>query len=58
MAVNVGADILGDLAFEKVRRADGELDDFEPAGNFTERVVMGLAVLRRDRRGEAIGVLL
>ena len=57
VAVDVGADVLGDLALQQVRDADGELDDLEPAGHLAERVVVGLAVLGRDQLGDLVGVL-
>ena len=58
VAVDVGADVLGDLALQQVRDADRELDDFEPARHLAEGVVMGLAVLGRDQLGDPVGVLL
>ena len=57
VAVDVGADVLGDLALQQMRDADGELDHLEAAGHFAERVVVGLAVLGRDQLGDLVGVL-
>ena len=57
VAVDVGADVLGDLALQQVRDADGELDHLEAARDLAERVVVGLAVLGRDQLGDLVGVL-
>ena len=38
--------------------ATGELDHFKPAGDLAERVVVNLAVLGGDRRGQLVGVVL
>ena len=57
MAVDAGADVLGDLALQKVRRADRELDHLETAGHLALGVVVGLAVLGRDHFGQLVGPL-
>ena len=57
VAVDVGADVLGDLALQQVRDADGELDDLEAAGDLAQGVVVGLAVLGRDQLGDLVGIL-
>ena len=57
VAVNAGSDVLGDLALQKMRRADGELDHLQAARHLALGVVMGLAVLGRDHLGELVSAL-
>ena len=57
MAVDAGADVLGDLALQQVRHAAGELDHFEAAGHLALGIVVGLAVLGRYRLGQLVGAV-
>ena len=58
MAVDAGADILGDLALEQMRRGGRELDDLDAALDLALGVGQDLAVLGGDDRGELVGALL
>jgi len=58
MAVDARADILGDLALEELRRANGELHHLHAALNLALRVGQHFAVLGRDHGGELVGPLL
>jgi hypothetical protein len=51
VAVDAGADILGDLALQKVRRTDREFDNLEAAGHLALGIVVGLAMLSRNHFG-------
>ena len=53
-AVDAGADLLGELAFEEVGDAGGELDVFEAAGGFASGVGEDFAVLGGDEGGELV----
>ena len=52
VAVDVGRDVLRELALEEVRQPAGELDDFDPAIDLAKRVGEDLAVLARQDLGE------
>ena len=58
VAVDVGRDVLGELALQELRQAAGELDHLEPAVHLAERVGRDLAVLAGQDRGELLLVLL
>src|SRR5579883_55554 len=51
-------DILGDLALQKVGRADGKLDDFHPALDFAFGVLENLAMLGADHPRQIVDALL
>ena len=57
-AVDAGADLLGELAFEQMRDAGGKLDDLQAAHHFALGIVQNLAVLGGDDGGEPVGILL
>ena len=57
VAVDAGADVFGELALQKVRRADGEFDNLEAAGHLALGVVVGLAVLTRNHSGQLVGTI-
>ena len=50
--VDARAGVLGELALEQMRDADGELDHFEAALDVAARVGDGLAVLAGQQLGE------
>jgi hypothetical protein len=54
VAVDVGADLLGEFAFEEVGDAGGELDVFEAAGGFAAGVGEDFAVLAIDEGGDFV----
>jgi hypothetical protein len=57
-AVDIGSDVLGDLALQKVRRADCELDDLQAALDLTDGVRQDLPMLRRDDRRQIVDAIL
>ncbi len=54
VAVDAGADLFGELAFEEVGDAGGELDVFEAAGGFAAGVGEDFAVLAIDEGGDFV----
>ena len=56
VAIDAGADVVGDLTLQQLWRAAGELDNLEPAGHFTARIGDHLAVLGADQRSQFVGV--
>ncbi len=50
--VDPAADLLGVLALEQMRNAAGELDHFNAARDFAQRIGEHLAVFARDQRGQ------
>ena len=54
VAVDAGADLLGELAFEEVGDAGGELDVFEAAGGFAAGVGEDFAVFAIDEGGDFV----
>ena len=54
LAVDAGADLFGELAFEEVGDAGGELDDFEAAGGFAAGVGEDFAVLAVEEGGDFV----
>ena len=56
LAVDAGADVLGELALQQLRDAAGELDDLEAARDSPVRVGQHLAVLGGDDRRELVEV--
>ena len=56
MAVDAHADVLGDLAFQQLRRTAGELDHLETARHLAAGVGDDLAVLGADDHGELLGM--
>ena len=58
MAVDAGADVLGELALEELRDAGGELHHLEAALDLARGVGEHLAVLGGDEGGELVGALL
>jgi hypothetical protein len=57
VAIDAGADVLSDLALQKVRRADRELDHLDAAGHLALGIVVSLAVLGRDHFGQLVDPL-
>ena len=55
--VNAGRRLLGVAALQQMWDAAGELDDLEPARNLAERVGLDLAVLRGEKAGDVLAVL-
>ena len=53
-AVDAGADLLGELAFEELRNAGGELDVFEAAHDLASCVGEDFAVLAGEERGDLV----
>ena len=53
-AVDAGADLLGEFAFEELRDAGGELDVFEAARGFAFGVGEDFAVLAGEERGDFV----
>ena len=49
-------DVLRHLALEQVRNAHRELNHFDTASDFTQRIVMHLAMFRRNQRCDAISI--
>ena len=58
IAVDVGADVFAIFAFQEMRDAAGEFDDFQTALQRTEGVGMDLAMLVGDQSGELVGMFL
>ncbi len=57
-AIDIGADILAELALQELRRAAGEFDHFEAAGELALGVGEDLAVLGGDHGDDLVGVAL
>ncbi|MDT4820639.1 hypothetical protein FQZ97_537850 [compost metagenome] len=55
--VDVGADLVGEIGLEQLRRAAGEFDDLDSAGDFALGVGEHLAVLRGDQPGQFVAML-
>jgi len=58
VTVDARTDVLGNLAFQQLRRPAGKLHDLEPAGDFAARIGEHLAVLGADDRRQLVGVRL
>ena len=56
MGVDVGRDLVGELALHQLRDAAGELDDLHAADDLALGVVEDLAVLGGDQPGQLVGV--
>ena len=54
--VDAGACAVGVFALEQMRRADAELDHFEPADHITLGVGQGLAMLAAERFGQLVHI--
>ena len=57
IGVDRGADIAGKFALEQLGNAAGIIDAVDAAGDFTQSIVMHLAVLARNLAGQVIGIL-
>ena len=51
--VDAGADVVAEFPLQEVRRAAGELDDFESAGHFAARIADVLPCSRDSRRASS-----
>ena len=56
MGVDRRADMAGELALQEMRDAAAEIDHLDAALDLADGIGVGLAVLGRDRRGDAVGV--
>ena len=52
--VNAGRDLFGVVAFEQLRNAGGEFDNFNAAGDFALRIGKDLAMLSGDHSCEIV----
>jgi hypothetical protein len=54
--IDAGADIAGEIALEQIRDTAGEFDDLDAAGDFAQRIVVGLAVFAGNLAGDVARV--
>ncbi len=55
-AVDLGADVAGELTFQEMGNAAGEIDDVDAACKLAQRVGVRLAVLGGDGAGDLVGM--